>query len=131
MYQIKLSTEKTCILYYLNIYIFTIFLYCWLKVIRLWLDHVDCTSLALQVAPVSYYCSHQIHLFVPISYFRGWRHHAKCTFGHITEKGGGYHDTPSPAGLYFAGTTGSTCLILLFKFFYWTSSQVRSHLLSY
>ena len=25
----------------------------------------------------------------------------------------------------FAGTTGSTCLILLFKFFYWTSSQVR------
>ena len=31
-------------------------LYLWLKFIRLWLDNVDCTSLALQVAPVSYYC---------------------------------------------------------------------------
>ncbi len=25
----------------------------------------------------------------------------KCTFGHITKKGGGYHDTPSPA-LHFS-----------------------------
>jgi hypothetical protein len=41
------------------------------------------------------------------------------------------HQNSVEIGLCFAGTTGSTCLILLLKKNYWTSSQVRQHLLPY